>query len=101
MFWNDRGIIILMTLGIIVVFVFLGWVAALQGTLPQSAEASGLFLYPILGIFTFVGAVYLARAVYRNNRSIAYRVLITSLFFHIVWITLVVWAVRHIPAANS
>ncbi len=97
-FWRDKGIMLLLTLGIIVVFVFLGWVAALQGTLERSAEASGLFLYPILGIVTFVGAVSLARMVYTNNRSIAYRVLITSLFFHVVWVTLVVWAVRHMPA---
>lgn len=100
MFWNDKGIIALLTLGVIVVFVFLGWVAALQGTLEQSAEASGLFLYPILGIATFVGAVYLSKTVYPNNRSIAYRVLITSLFFHVVWVTLVVWAVRQMPTSG-
>lgn len=107
MFWEDVVVKVLFTLGICISVVFFGWVATLHGSLPSeilvnnnaggqvSFQAGQLFIYPILGLMFFVGSLAFGRSVYNTNRTIAYRVIVTSHFFHLLWVILVFWAVRH------
>lgn len=98
MFWRDKVVNILMGIGIALTLGFLLWVGLLQSALPPTSAANNLFIYPIIALAIFAGAVYFARIVYRSNHFIAYRILVTALFFPIILIALVYFAARQLAA---